>query len=68
MSDSIYKFTFNADGSLKIDASHAAGGEKIILKELGDLAAELGGTLRVERHRPGIVHRETAGQLIRIKK
>lgn len=68
MADSIYKFTFNPDGSIRIDASKAGGGEKEILKELGALANMSGGTLKVERHNPGIVHRETAGTVIKITK
>lgn len=66
--DSIYEFTFLPDGSIKINASKAGGGEKEILKELGALADMSGGILRVEKHKPGIVHRETAGEVIKIKK
>ena len=66
--DSIYEFTFNPDGSIKINASKAAGGEQAVLKELNDLAAMSGGTLKVEKHNPGIIHRDLAGQMIRLKK
>ena len=68
MSDSIYKFTFNADGSCTVDASQAGKGEKEILADLSSLTSDLGGILRVERHRPGIVHRENAGVFIKLKR
>lgn len=68
MPDSIYEFTFNSDGSIRINASKAGKGEKEILSDLGALASDMGGQLRVEKHNPGIVHRELAGEVIRIKK
>lgn len=68
MPDSIYEFTFNKDGSIKINASKAGKGEQEILKDLGALANNAGGKLIVEKHNPGIVHRENAGEVIKIKK
>lgn len=68
MPDSIYEFTFNSDGSIKINASKAGKGEKEIIADLNALASDAGGILKIERHAPGVLHRETSGEVIKIRK
>lgn len=44
------------DGSIKLDASGVIGDEKEILAELQELAASVGGELKVEKHIEGVHH------------
>jgi hypothetical protein len=44
------------NGGIKLDARKMQGTTQEILKELEELAKEMGGTLEVERHVPGLHH------------
>lgn len=65
--DSVLELVFNADGSIKINASKMAGGESAILKELSALADAMGSAVTVEKHQPGVLHRQHQGQIVKLK-
>lgn len=44
------------DGGLKVDSSKMPGAEKDILKLLEELGKDVGGEVKVEKHKPGIKH------------
>lgn len=46
----------NPDGTLKLDAREMIGEEAELLEELGELAASVGGELKVEKHVEGAHH------------
>jgi hypothetical protein len=50
------KVTLNDDGSISLDATRMKGSSKEIMKELEELAKEMGGELVVEKHVPGVHH------------
>ncbi len=55
MADTL-KVKFNDDGSVSINATGMKGTEKEILAQLNSLAAAVGGSLKVEKHEPGLHH------------
>ena len=55
MADTL-KVKLNDDGSVSIDARGMKGTEKEILAQLNSLAAAVGGSLKVEKHEPGLHH------------
>lgn len=50
------KVELRKDGTVKLNAQKMKGTEAEILKELQELAREVGGELEVEKHAPGIHH------------
>ena len=44
------------DGGLKVDFSKMPGTEKGLLKLLEELGKDVGGEVKVEKHKPGIKH------------
>lgn len=44
------------DGTIKTNAKKMVGKESEILAKLEELAKEVGGELRVEKHEPGVHH------------